>query len=58
MLTLTEPGVPEFRIFPCIFPAEQGSAPRDEFAPGPPTAIESAPAETFRNEPEAIRKIP
>ena len=26
------PGPPDFGVFPCIFPANQGSAPRDEFA--------------------------
>jgi hypothetical protein len=36
MLTLTELGEPGFRIIPCIFPAYQGSTPRDEFAPDSP----------------------
>ena len=27
------PGSPDFGVFPCIFPANQGFAPRDEFAP-------------------------
>ncbi len=26
------PGSPDFGVFPCIFPANQGFAPRDEFA--------------------------
>ena len=26
------PGFPDFGVFPCIFPANQGFAPRDEFA--------------------------
>jgi len=26
------PGSPDFGVFPCIFPADQGFAPRDEFA--------------------------
>ncbi len=26
------PGSPDFNVFPCIFPANQGFAPRDEFA--------------------------
>jgi streptogramin lyase len=30
--TLASPGSPDFGVFPCIFPANQGSAPRDEFA--------------------------
>jgi hypothetical protein len=32
MLTLTELGEPGIRIFPCIFPAEQGFDRRDGFA--------------------------
>ena len=59
---LCPPEESTFEEFPCIFPTNQGIAPRDQFAPPPTpsTATQSVGAETSRSDqrmdPEKLAK--